>query len=266
MKLIVSRENAVFKRIRALAASVSEQRLQARTLIDGPHLVAAWCASPRRPRQLMVSESGSEKPEILSILREYPDIAAISFRDALFTELSGTKTPVGILAEIDIPSSPAVEVAVDSSSDWLLLDGVQDAGNVGSMLRSAAAFGVRQVFLGEGCAAAWSPKVLRAAQGAHLSLEIWEKMDLAVVLKRFPGTRLATVVENAQSIYQQNLMDRVLWLFGNEGQGVSPGLAKVCDKYVIIPMSIASESLNVAAAAAICMAEAARQKSQRLSA
>lgn len=261
MKQVASRENALFKRFRLLASSTSEQRRQGRTLIDGPHLVAAWCNSCQRPFQLIVSETGASHGEILHILSSHPDIPVVVMRDALFREISGTATPVGIVAEISVIAPPALDTAVQAPGDWLLLDAIQDAGNVGSILRSAAALGVKRVFLNERCATPWSPKVLRAAQGAHLVLEIWERADLSLILDQFSGKKLATLVTNARPIYEENLVDRVLWLFGNEGKGVSAELAAKCDNYVIIPMSNASESLNVAAAAAICLAEASRQRS-----
>ena len=263
MKHVASKDNAEFKRLRLLAASVAEQRARGRTLIDGPHLVSCWLDGEYKPFQLVVSESGADKAEVRGILQHHPRVPLLSLKDNLFRELSGTQSPVGILAEIPIPPPPTPEAALHSASDWMLLDGIQDAGNVGSILRSAAAFGVTQIFLGEGCAAAWSPKVLRAAQGAHLSLAIHERADLAALLQVFPGHKLATVVDNAQSIYEQGLNQRLLWLMGNEGQGVSPALVRLCDKSIIIPMTKASESLNVAAAAAVCLAETARQKSQR---
>ena len=186
MKHVASRDNGDFKRLRMLAASVAEQRACGRTLIDGPHLVACWLDSASKPRQLVVSESGAGKAEVRVLLTRDPSIPLIQLKDSLFRELSGTQSPVGILAEIDIPPAPALDAAL-AGGDWLLLDGVQDAGNVGSMLRSAAAFGVAHIFLGEGCAAAWSPKVLRAAQGAHLALHIREKADLAALIGGFPG-------------------------------------------------------------------------------
>ena len=141
----------------------------------------------------------------------------------------------------------------------MLLDGIQDAGNVGAILRSAAAFGLRHVVLGRGCADPWSPKALRAAMGAHFALQIAAAADLVAALQRFGGRAACTVPRGGTPLAQADLGGRMAWLFGAEGQGVSEGLARHAALRITIPMARGTESLNVAAAAAICFYEQARQ-------
>ena len=153
--------------------------------------------------------------------------------DVLFEHVSPVVTPTGILALIDIPHPPP-QGRLEGSC--VLLDAIQDAGNLGSILRSAAAAGVQDVLLGAGCAQVWSPRVLRAAMGAHFVLRVHEHGWLP------------------------NARGPVAWLFGNEGAGLPSELAALATDSVCIPMPGEAESLNVAAAAAVCLFEEVRQK------
>jgi TrmH family RNA methyltransferase len=140
--------------------------------------------------------------------------------------------------------------------------GVQDAGNVGTILRSAAAAGVVDVLLGPGCAGAWTMKVLRAAQGAHFSLQIREQADLLAAVRASAVMSVATVACEGQDLYQLDLSGPVLWLLGSEGAGLSPSLRAAAGAAITIPIAAATESLNVAATAAVCLFEARRQRRQ----
>jgi TrmH family RNA methyltransferase len=262
MKSLVSRDNPRFKALRALAEDARERRRLGRTLLDGPHLVGVYLEKVGRPEMLVVSDSGGDDPEVRTLLesqRVADGIETLFVRDGLFRELSGVASPVGILAVIALPEPPSGPL----EGSCVLLDGVQDAGNVGSILRSAAAAGIADVALGPGCAGAWTPRVLRAGQGAHFGLRIREQADLAAILSRWRGIGVATVARGGTSIYSLDLSGDVAWLFGNEGAGVSPALIGAATTLAEIPMAEGSESLNVAAAAAICLFEESRQKRQR---
>jgi TrmH family RNA methyltransferase len=140
---------------------------------------------------------------------------------------------------------------------------VQDAGNVGAILRTAAAAGVPHVVLGKGCAGAWLPRVLRAGQGAHFSLRIREGIDLPAWLAERPAVAahsIATVARDGTEIYRTDLRGPAAWLLGNEGAGLSPHLIQMAGRRITIPLATDTESLNVAAAAAVCLFEAVRQR------
>jgi TrmH family RNA methyltransferase len=260
MKKITSRDNPTFKQLRALAGSSRERRSRNRTLLDGMHLVAAYSGRYGAPELLVLSEQGAGADEFQRFLRGHPKAPTILLSDALFAEVSPVSTPSGMLALIEIPvATPQME----HGASCVLLDAIQDAGNLGSILRSSAAAGMADAFLGRGCAQAWSPRVLRAAMGAHFQLRIHEHADLATVLHGFPGTSVSTSLSSQRSLYALDLTGPIAWLFGNEGAGLSPELETRTARSVRIPMPGGAESLNVAAAAAICLFEEVRQKQAR---
>lgn len=256
MKAIASRDNPAFKDLRDLMRDARRQRRDARTLIEGPHLVAAALDHGVVPDLVAVGEGALAQPEIAALLTRLPAVPTLCLRDALFGGISELATPAGILARIAIPAAPAESPA----GDCLLLDAVQDAGNVGTLLRTAAAAGVRDVLLGPGCAGAWTPRVLRAAQGAHFALAIREQADLPAFLRGYPGISVATVARAGAALYDLDLAPPVAWLFGNEGAGLAPALAAAAKLRATIPLAAGSESLNVAAAAAVCLFEMRRQR------
>jgi TrmH family RNA methyltransferase len=131
---------------------------------------------------------------------------------------------------------------------------------LGTILRTAAAAGIETVFLSEGCAQAWSPRVLRAAMGAHFLLSIYEKVNIAELLASYQGVSMATGLDGARNLYEINLRQPIAWLFGSEGQGLSVNTMALAQQKVMIPMAQGVESLNVAAAAAVCLFEERRQK------
>ena len=130
------------------------------------------------------------------------------------------------------------------------------------MLRSAAAAGVAQVMLSSGCAFAWAPKVLRSAQGAHFHLSIHEDVDLAAWARAYRGKVVATAVDAGQSLYTADLTGPVAIVVGNEGTGITRGVRAAARLTVNIPMPGRFESLNAAAAAAVCLFECVRQRTR----
>ncbi len=258
MSLIASRDNPRVRRWRALARDARERRKQRRALIEGENLIAAFLQSGNGVENLILSKTGAGRAEFAALAARSGK-SAIVVTDAVFRSVADTESPAGIAAEIALPV-PGVDLKV--SAGCVLLEAVQDAGNVGAILRSAAAFGVTDAVLGRGCADAWSPKVLRAAMGAHFAMRIAESADLAAEIARFGGKVLCTVPRGGRPLADTDLSGRLAWLFGAEGQGVSEALAVRASLKVSIPMTGATESLNVAAAAAICFYEASRQISK----
>ena len=258
---ITSRDNVKFKALRALAEDAREPRKQGRAIADGIHLVATAIARGAQIQQLIISEAAQNHPEVVALQMHNPMLDALVLRDTLYREISALSAAVGISAVVEIPPTPVLDLS-DFSLGAVVLDAVQDAGNVGAILRTAAAAGVGTVVLGSGCAGAWTPRVLRAGQGAHFSLTIHEQIDLAEMMKnsRTGITSVATVAEDAESIYELNLGKPIVWLFGNEGAGLSPALAGLASHRATIPLDTNTESLNVGAAAAICLFEAVRQR------
>jgi TrmH family RNA methyltransferase len=255
VKHIASRDNPFYKQLRKLAGSGRERRQAGRMLLDGVHLVEACEEACGPVETLVVAASALAGGEVARFVagREITVIA-----DALMRDLGLVETPSGLVGVAALPAP----VAVDPQKDAILLDGVQDPGNVGTLLRTAAAAGIGQTLLGPGCAAAWSPKVLRAGQGAHFAMNVVEDVDLARFMSGYRGTTVATTLgADARSLYAADLDGPLAWIFGAEGQGVRPDLLAAARLRVHIPMPGAVESLNVAAAAAICLFETVRRRS-----
>ncbi|SDH54258.1 TrmH family RNA methyltransferase [Propionivibrio dicarboxylicus] len=259
MKYIVSRENPRFKALKKLCQSGRERRKARQIVLDGMHLVESLLASGRSPLEIVISDAGKARSEIARFLETGEKCSSvICLSDALFAELAPVETPSGILA---IASMPDEAMRVDLAGDAVLLDGVQDPGNVGSILRSAAAAGFRQVLLSEDCAQVWSPKVLRAGMGAHFLLNLHESVRLPEFLNEYRGLSMATALgADSTGLYEQRLQGAVAWVFGSEGAGVCPDVMASVARRVRIPMPGGCESLNVAAAAAVCLFETVRQR------
>jgi RNA methyltransferase, TrmH family len=256
MRRIASRDNPHFKALKKLCQSGRERRKSGRTLLDGMHLIEAYGQHFGRPEEVLVSESGSTRREIADYLHGAQGSQTL-LSDVLFAELAAVDTPSGIMA---IVAQPRPAHGLNQEIDAVLLDGVQDPGNVGSILRSAAAAGFRQILLSADCAQVWSPKTLRAAMGAHFLLDIHESCDLPAFLGGYRGQGVVTVLEATTSLYSARLQAPLAWVFGSEGQGVRPETVAATRLQVRIPMPGATESLNVAAAAAICLFETVRQR------
>ena len=200
MKTITSRDNATYKELKLLASSSQARRKAGRTLLDGVHLCQTWLDLRGMPLQALVSEGALANPEVAALIQQCEDARAhvTALPDALYAPLSQVEHGVGLMFIVDTPV-PATAAAL--SMDCVLLDGVQDPGNVGSILRSAAASGVKQVYCSAGTAFCWSPKVLRAAMGAHFVLEIFEGADLVDLVQHATVPVLATSGYAAERLY-----------------------------------------------------------------
>jgi len=257
MKSIQSRDNPFFKELLKLAGSTRQRSKANQTLLDGAHLLAAYLDNGNLPQHILLNAAALHDSEIAGLLKRIKEVPVTQLDVPLFAELSELKTTTGILALIEI-TQPAVPVSAAHFA--LLLEDIQDPGNLGSMLRSAAAAGCDSVLLSQGCADAWSPKVLRAAMGGHFALRIYERQDLPDAAKAFAGTLLAASLQGTRSLYDCDLRGKVGFLVGNEGAGLSSGLLELATQQVTIPMPGKVESLNAAAATAICLFEAVRQR------
>ena len=258
LKLIRSRDNPRFKALRELATSTRARRKAGMALLDGVHLIAAYRASGGVPEQLILSESGAAHAEAGRLAAGECAQGALLLADPLFADIAQVATPTGIVALIRTPKPGALPAAIERC---VMLENIQDAGNLGSILRSTAAAGIATVLLSPGCAFAWSPKVLRSGMGAHFSLELFDNVDLAAAVARLQGRLVCASSHASKSVYQADLRGALAWVFGNEGSGVSAVLSAAATELVCIPMPGKAESLNVAAAAAICLFEQVRQRS-----
>lgn len=257
MRQITSADNARFRSLLKLHHSSRERRKAGLSLLDGVHLVAAYLEHVGAPEELVVSRSRLHDGEIASLLQSplMPEPVVVS--DALFRELSSVSTPTGLIAAV---KTPRVHAVPEMPGACVLLEDLQDPGNLGSILRSAGAAGVNEVYLSRASVQAWSPRVLRAGMGAHFALRIHEGVDLGALVRAYPGRVLAVASDGAVPFYSADLHGRVALLFGNEGAGLSRPLREAAHQTISIPMPGKAESLNVAAAAAVCLFERVRQQ------
>ena len=252
-RTISSKDNPLLVRVRKLLADPGGYRKLGEVWLEGEHLCAAFVQRGGRPLQAIVSAEGWPQPALRELAGHAAAVAVVP--DELMAALSTLESPPAIGFVVATPTAPAITPDAPS----LVLDRLQDAGNVGTILRSAAAFGFTQVVALKGTAALWSPKVLRAGMGAHFGLRLVEGVEAdALAALRVP--LLATSSHAAQALHEVDLPWPCAWVMGHEGQGVSPVLEQRCAMTLRIPQPGGEESLNVAAAAAVCLYESARQR------
>lgn len=256
---ITSADNPLVRRLRRLAESPRACRAAGRSIAEGLHLVESAIAAGVAIETIVLSAGANEAArELAHELTSQGGCRHVRIAAALYDAISPVEHGAGILAEIVI--EPSV-LPVASADDAIYLDGLQDPGNVGTLLRTAAAAGVKHVAAAPGTANLWAPKVLRAAMGAHFGLKLYEDVSAENLAASFDGERLSADAHAAESIYSTDWGTQpTVWLFGSEGQGLSAAAEAVAQRRLRIPIDASVESLNVAAAAAVCLFEQARRR------
>jgi len=251
---ISSRDNPSLALVRRALRDPGAYRRDGTLLwLEGDHLLRAGLARGLVLQQVLVAESAWSDPRLRGVAEQAQRVLLLP--DALFKEISALESPASIGALVERPPAQALRSDVPT----VILDRLQDGGNVGSILRSAAALGVQQVAAIKGTAALWSPKVLRSGMGAHFALQLHE----AVTLQQLDSLQMPWVATSSHAplaLYHCTLPQPCAWVFGHEGQGVAPDLMARCALTLRIAQPGGEESLNVAAAAAICLHEAVRQR------
>jgi TrmH family RNA methyltransferase len=278
---ITSRDNPLLRRLRHLLSNPTGHRREGEICIEGEHLCSAYLARGHRPSLAVFSESAWQRLPLRELAAGAGEVQLVA--DRLLAQISTLPSSSGVVFVAAVP----VNATPDPFSSAVLLDRVQDPGNVGSILRSASALGVRQLWTTPGTAALWSPKVLRAGMGAHFGLALCEGVDVEALMAgphwadaggsvagapwaaessgSLPPSSehapwVATSPHASAVLGQVDLPAPCVWVLGHEGQGVAPAIMQRCQLTVRIPQPGGEESLNVAAAAAICLYESARQR------
>ena len=261
MKAITSSANPAYRAWLRLATQPRQVRVQRRTLAEGAHLARAWLDAGWPIEAVLVAgaEGTAERDGLIAELSARAPVYALS--PSLFNALGLVEHGIGLALVVPTPEPGSGAF----SGDALYLDGVQDPGNVGALLRVAAAAGVRHVLASPATAVLWAPRVLRAAQGAHLLLDLREGESPRAMANssiHWIGTALTA---------QHALWDLALpadapvgWVVGGEGQGASAEALAVCASVTRIPLAAGIESLNVATAAAVCLFERQRRLQERV--
>jgi RNA methyltransferase, TrmH family len=246
-QFISSAANPLLKDLRRLAQDSTAYRKQARVWLEGDHLCRAASERGLQPA-LAVFSQGYWDQNSTEWSMSVGGAKCVVVADALFEGISALESPAHMAFVIELAKAPQMNARAPS----VILDRVQDAGNVGAILRSAAAFGFRQVIAIKGTAALWGPKVLRAGMGAHFGLQLIEGVETAA-LDAMELPIIATSSHAGQLLHKTRLPWPCAWALGHEGQGVASELASRAALTVRIVQPGGEESLNVASAAAICL-------------
>ncbi len=276
MKGITSRSNPWFKAMRQDVRQAGRGRGEGGVWLEGVHLcqeylqrvgAPVWAVFDARRLEKGGGADGAARgsgdaeagPDaaLQGLLQAVPPDRVVAVPPDMLEQLGDVAGAQGVGFWVN---HPGVRHPAALDGDWVLLDRLQDPGNVGSILRTCAAAGITQVGLLAGSAAAWAPKVLRAAQGAHFALKIVEHLEPDWVADHLRVPLCVTTLEGGSDLYSQDLHGPRAWLLGHEGQGVAPHWLGRADQRVFIPQEPGVESLNVAAAAAVCLFEQRRQR------
>jgi len=252
---ITSRDNPIFKRLKKLAESARARREARMTLLDGEHLLAAYLDAGGQPHTLVRSAS-FDANRIARLAARCSRAKTIVLPDVLFAELAPVATPTGVLAEAAWLAPPAPE----ATPLVIVLEDIQDPGNLGAMLRTGAAAGATLAVLSKGCHDPWSPKALRGGQGAQFVLPLQQGVDLADWLREFAGCSVALALGGTHDFYAQDYAGATALVVGNEGAGLTEVTALAAGSRVQIPMPGRVESLNASAALAVAVFEVVRQR------
>lgn len=253
--LITSRDNPVYKRLKKLGDSARARREAQMSLLDGEHLLSAYLDAGGAP-QTLVRAASFDASRFENWAARCPGAKAITLPDALFDEIAPVSTPTGLLSE----AAWLMPVAGAALPLVIVLENIQDPGNLGSMLRTGAAAGATLAVLSRGCHDPWSPKALRGGQGAQFVLPIASGVNVATWCAHFPGQSLALALAEARSVFSCDFTGPLAFIVGNEGAGLTDEVRAAATATVQIPMPGKMESLNASAALAIAVFEAVRQR------
>jgi len=252
MEKITSRQNPLFQRIRKLNASAAFRRQQGLFVGEGPKLLSEavkWGAAV----DTVVGVLGVEQPPLVGV-------RTVETPDDVLQSLADTQTPQGVVFTCALPDTALPDKLV--LGRYLVLDGVQDPGNLGTIWRTADAFGAAGLLLTGPCADPFSPKAVRATMGACFRLPVWrgERQAVKELLERSGIPLYATALrEDTEDVRGVDLSHAAV-VIGSEGRGVSEEMLSLCEKTLKIPMEDKCESLNAAVAAAVVLWEGRRRE------
>lgn len=255
-ELITSDKNQTVKLAKALLTQARQRKKLGLTVLEGTHLIDAALRSDYPFVQILVAESAQTHAEVQQILTRLPTYTPIlTLSDSLYESIRSLGTGIDIMAIVTIPTPRLAAI----HEDCLILNDVQDSGNVGTLLRTAAAVGINTILCTSSTAQAWSPKTLRAGMGAQFALTVYEGLSHADILDYVKVPLFATSSHTDTLIYEHDLRAPMAWIMGHEGQGVCAELMQ-CATPIALPQPNGQESLNVAIAGSLCLYETLRQR------
>lgn len=258
MQTLSSVQNSTLQHVVRLLERSRLRRESGQFVLEGLHLCQSFLSAGGEILALLVRADAQAHAEVLALQAQLA-VPFYLLTDGALKKITSLSSAPEVLALACRDSILLKDEHFDVQTDAVFLENIQDPGNLGTILRIAAASGKQQVLLSRQCVDIWSPKVLRAGMGAHFHLKIFENRELVPLLAQFAGQKLALALcPDAVDFYDQDLRQPTAFLFGNEGAGLSAELRSAA-RAVKIPMA-AAESLNVAACAAVCLFESVRQR------
>lgn len=253
--LISSKDNPFIKHTQALLTQHRHRKKHAQSVLEGVHLLDAYLKQGLSPHKVIVSQSALANHEVIDLLHQIPKDSVLNVSDTLYKHIRTLGDGVDIMAVIDTPI-----LTLDTiTGDCLILDGIQDAGNIGTLLRTASAVGITTVISTPHTAHLWSPKCLRAGMGAQFGLQIFEHIAHQTLLDHIKTPLYATSSHTDKVIYDHDLTTPIAWVMGHEGQGVSDVFLQNATA-IALPQPNGQESLNVGVAGSVCFYEMLRQR------
>jgi TrmH family RNA methyltransferase len=259
--LITSTANPIVQQVRRLNAKRKERMEKRSYVAEGVRLLEEIWDAEHNIQQVYYSEPLSERSGALLKELKNAGVAVEEVSESVLKAMSDTETPQGILAIVEmidavLPASPQL---------ILILDGIHDPGNLGTILRTAVAAGVELVFLAPNCADLYNPKVIRSAMGNHCRIPIrqveWQQIEHYCASQQ--DLRIyAAAMENGISLWEEDLRGPAALIIGSEAEGISIEAQQLAVKKIFIPMAPEVESLNAAVAAGILMYEVVRQRTE----
>lgn len=253
--LITSKDNPTVKHAHALLTNHRQRKKSGETVLEGVHLLQAYLQQGLTPKTVLVSEHAYTHPEASPLLSQLPQKLVWVISDNLYKSIRTLGDGVDIMAVIDVPKQTLGHV----SHDCLILDGVQDAGNIGTLIRSAGAVGITTIITTPNTAHLYSPKCLRAGMGVHFGLQIFEQVAISDIMDKVATPLYATSSHSDKVIYHHDLTAPIAWVLGHEGQGVSDVFLQNATP-IALPQPHGQESLNVGVAGSVCFYEMLRQR------
>ena len=212
MKHIESRSNPLFKQLYKWQSSAG--RRGEPVILDGIHLCESWLGVGRPPQYAIFNVDRVQEPQLQALIEKLAPELCLTMSGTLLGGLSSFNTNQGVLFIVQ-PKVDTLPMRIKESV--AVLDRIQDPGNVGTLLRTCAAAGIKRVFATTGTATLWSPRVLRSGQGAHFALRLHEQADLDAMIATLEIPLVVTSLTEAQDLFATALPEHCAWVFGNEG-------------------------------------------------
>lgn len=269
IKEITSKDNAIFKLIKSLKVRKYRTR-EALFVVEGPKQVAEAEKSRYDIKYLVLRQDKVEYFKDFGLLDRMfcHDVSIISMDERLFRQIADTENNQGVLAVLsyNLISDEAFMAEMPADANILVLDKLQDHGNIGTLIRTAEGAGFKGIILLKGSGDAFSPKSIRASGGAMLRMPVTMLNDAASLRRlscKFSKRLVVTDVERGLAYYDVNLSENIFLVMGNEGHGVSKEIMDMADIRINIPTVGSLESLNVATAGAVLMMDSLRQNQSK---